>query len=395
MHEAVILSATRTPIGSFHGAFRDIPATSLGSTAIAASLRRAGLRQDQVDEVIMGCVLSAGVGQAPARQAALGAGIPNATPATTVNKVCGSGLKAVIMAAQSIALGQTRTAVAGGMESMSRTPYLLPRNHAGTRLGDLAAVDGLLKDGLWDVYEDISMGVAVERYAQQCHFSREELDDYAIESYRRVREARAAGRFEAEVEPVSVSTVKEQRLVRDDEEPERLDIDKMRKLKPAFTKDGMLTAGNSTSCNDGAAAIVLMAEDAARLAGLEPLVRIRGYAEAGVPPALFAMAPVEATKRALAMAGLTIEDIDLFEINEPFSAAAIGVVRTLGLDPTRVNVNGGAIALGHPIGATGARILTTLVHAMCAHNVSLGLATLCIGGGEAAAIVVERERVAG
>lgn len=390
-HQAVILSAVRTPIGSFHGVFRDISATSLGSTAIAASVRRAGIRPDQVDEVIMGCVLSAGVGQAPARQAALGAGIPTGTPTTTVNKVCGSGLKAVMLAAQSIALGEACTIVAGGMENMSRTPYLLPRHHTGTRLGDVVAIDGLLKDGLWDVYEDISMGVAVEGYARHCEFTRDELDDYAIESYRRVREAWAEGRFQAEIEPVSVTTVKEQRLVGRDEEPDRLDIEKMRKLKPAFTQDGILTAGNSTSCNDGAAAVVVMAADEAERFGMIPMARILGYAEAGIAPKLFALAPVEATKRALKNAGLSIGDIDLFEINEPFSAAAIGVVRELGLDLTRVNINGGSIALGHPIGATGARILTTLLHAMAARDVTRGLATVCIGGGEAAAIIVERD----
>jgi len=387
---AVIVSAVRTPIGGFDGGLREVPATSLGSLVIEAALDRADVSRDHVDEVLMGCVLTAGLGQAPARQAAIGAGIPNSTPATTVNKVCGSSLKAVMLAVQSIALGEARTVVAGGMESMSRAPYVLPRAPEAKRLKHLTLADTILKDGLWDVYNDVSMGVAAEQCGRHYQISRAEADDYALESYARVRDAAARGAFNAEIEPVSVVAGRQERRIDRDEEPDRLDIAKMRNLKPAFCDDGVLTAGNSTSCNDGAAALVVMAEEEAKRFGITPLVRIRGYAEAGIAPELFALAPVEATKRVLKTTGLTVGDIDLYEVNEPFSVAAIGVIRELGLDAAKVNVNGGAIALGHPIGATGARILTTLIHAMAVRRSELGLATLCIGGGEAAAIVVER-----
>ncbi len=389
--QAVIVSAVRTPMGSFNGVFSPVPATTLGSIAIAEALQRAHLQPERVDDVYMGCVLSAGLGQAPARQASIGAGIPNSVGATTVNKVCGSSLKTVIMASQTIALGEARIVVAGGMESMTRAPYLLEKARQGYRLGHAELVDSMVKDGLWDVYNNFHMGNAGELCAAKYRLTREELDDFALESYRRAREAIATGTFKREIVPVEVPQRKAAPVtVTDDEEPNRVDLSKLRTLKPAFLENGVLTVGNSPACNDGAAALVVMAEEEAAHLGLKPMARIVGYAGAALAPEWFTIAPVEAIKLVLKQAGLSIGDIDLFEINEAFSAVSLAINRELGLNPKNVNVNGGAVALGHPIGATGARILTTLLYAMEACGARRGLAGLCIGGGEALALIVER-----
>jgi acetyl-CoA C-acetyltransferase len=389
--QAVIASAVRTPMGSFHGAFSSIPATKLGSQVIAEAMKRINLKPDLVDEVYMGCVLSAGLGQAPARQASIGAGIPNSIGATTINKVCGSSLKTVILASQAIALGEAKIIVAGGMENMTRAPYLLEKARQGYRLGHAELVDSLVKDGLWDVYHNFHMGNAGELCAAKYRLTRRELDDFALESYGRAQNAIATGAFKREIVPVDVSQKKGPPLaVADDEEPNRVDLKRLRELKPVFQEDGVLTVGNSPSCNDGAAVVVVMTEEEAENLGLTPMARIVGYAGAALAPDWFTIAPVEAIRLALKKTGLSLDDIDLFEINEAFSAVSLAINRELGLDPKKVNVNGGAVALGHPIGATGARILTTLLHAMEARNARRGLAGLCIGGGEALAIIVER-----
>ena len=388
---AVIASAVRTPIGSFNGTFSSVPATKLGSLAIAEALKRAQLQGDRVGEVYMGCVLSAGQGQAPARQAAIGAGVPISVGATMVNKVCGSSLQTVIMAAQAIGMGDARIVVAGGMECMTRAPYLLENARRGYRLGHGELTDSLVKDGLWDVYNNFHMGNCGELCAAKYQLTREELDDFAMESYRRAQQAIATGAFKREIVPVEAPQKKgPPRLVAEDEEPTRVDLSKMRSLKPIFKDDGVLTVGNSPACNDGAAALVVMAEDEASTLGLTPIARIVGYAGAALAPEWFTIAPVEAIKRVLKQTGMSLSHIDLFEINEAFSAVSLAVNRELGLNADKVNVNGGAVALGHPIGATGARILTTLLYAMEARGDRRGLASLCIGGGEALAIIVER-----
>jgi acetyl-CoA C-acetyltransferase len=389
--KSVIVSAVRTPMGSFNGVFSAVPATKLGSAAIAEALKRIHLPPERVDHVYMGCVLSAGLGQAPARQASIGAGIPHSIGAVTVNKVCGSSIQTVIMACQAIALGEARIVAAGGMENMTRAPYVLEQARQGYRLGHAELVDSLIKDGLWDVYNDFHMGDGGELCAATYRLTRREVDDFALESYRRAREAIAAGAFKPEIVPVDAPQRKGLPVtVVDDEEPNRVDLSKMRNLKPAFQEKGILTVGNSPSCNDGAAALIVMAEEEAARLGLAPMARIVDYAGAALAPEWFTIAPVEAIKLVLKKTGLTIGDIDLFEINEAFSAVSLAINRELGLDDKKVNVNGGAVALGHPIGATGARILTTLVHAMEARGARRGLAGLCIGGGEALAIIVER-----
>ena len=389
--QAVIVSAVRTPMGSFNGLFGSLPATKLGSIAIAEALKRSGVSPERVDDVYMGCVLSAGLGQAPARQASIGAGIPHSIGATTVNKVCGSSLQTLIMAAQAIALGEAKIVVAGGMENMTRAPYLLEKARQGYRLGHAELVDSVIKDGLWDVYNNFHMGEGGELCAAKYGLTRREVDDFALESYRRAQEAVATGIFTREIVPVDVPQRKGVAVtVVDDEEPSRVDLRKMRELKPVFREDGVLTVGNSPSCNDGAAALVIMAEEEAAHLGLTPMARLVEYAGAALAPEWFTMAPVEAIKLVLKKTGLSMRDIDLFEINEAFSAVSLAINRELGLDHERVNVHGGAIALGHPIGATGARILTTLLHAMEVRDVRRGLASLCIGGGEALAMIVER-----
>jgi acetyl-CoA C-acetyltransferase len=380
-------------MGSFSGVLSSVPATKLGSIAIAETVKRIGLPGDRIDEVLIGCVLSAGLGQAPARQAAIGAGLPHSVGAVTVNKVCGSSLQTVIMAARAIALGEAQIMVAGGMESMTRAPFLLEKARQGYRLGHGELTDSLIKDGLWDVYNQFHMGNAGELCAAKYQLSRQEVDDFALESYARAREAIATGAFKREIVPVEVPQKKgAPALVTEDEEPNRVDLARLRQLKPVFQEGGVLTVGNSPSCNDGAAALVIMAEEEASRLGLPPMARIIGYAGAAVAPEWFTIAPVEAIRRLLKQTGLSIGDIDLFEINEAFSAVSLAIHRELGLDMERVNVNGGAVALGHPIGATGARILTTLLHAMEQREAHRGLASLCIGGGEALALLVERAR---
>lgn len=390
-HHAVIVSAVRTPMGSFNGSYSSVPATKLGSLAIAEAVKRLQLPGDRIDEVLMGCVLSAGLGQAPARQAAIGAGLPHSVGAVTVNKVCGSSLQAVMMATRAIALGEANIMVSGGMENMTRAPFLLEKARQGYRLGHGELTDSLIKDGLWDVYNQFHMGNAGELCAAKYRLSRQEVDDFALESYGRARDAIARGAFKKEIVPVEVPQKKGAPvLVSDDEEPNRVDLTKLRQLKPVFQDDGVLTVGNSPSCNDGAAALVIMAEEEAARLGLAPMARIVGYAGAALAPEWFTIAPVEAIQRLLKQTGLSVNDIDLFEINEAFSAVSLAINRELGLDPKKVNVNGGAVALGHPIGATGARIVATLLYAMEARDAHRGLAALCIGGGEALALIVER-----
>ncbi len=390
-HHAVIVSAARTPMGSFNGSYSSIPATKLGSLAIAEAVKRIQLPGDRIDEALMGCVLSAGLGQAPARQAAVGAGLPHSVGAVTVNKVCGSSLQAVMMATRAIALGEAKVMVAGGMENMTRAPYLLEKARQGYRLGHGELTDSVIKDGLWDVYNQFHMGNAGELCAAKYRLSRQEVDDFALESYSRARDAIARGAFKKEIVPVEVPQKKgAPALISDDEEPNRVDLSKLRQLKPVFQDEGVLTVGNSPSCNDGAAALVVMAEEEAVRLGLAPMARIVSYAGAALAPEWFTIAPVEAIRRLLNQTGLSVNDIDLFEINEAFSAVSVAINRELGLDPKKVNVNGGAVALGHPIGATGARILTTLLYAMEERDLRRGLAALCIGGGEALALMVER-----
>jgi acetyl-CoA C-acetyltransferase len=378
-------------MGSFNGVFSQVPATKLGSLAITEALKRVHLPPDRVDQVYMGCVLGAGLGQAPARQASIGAGIPHSIGATTVNKVCGSSIQTAIMAVQAIGLGEATIVVAGGMENMTRAPYLLEKARQGYRLGHAEWVDSLVKDGLWDVYNNFHMGHGGELCAAKYRLTRKELDDFALESYRRAREAIASGIFKREIVPIEVLPRKGPAVnVTEDEEPNRVDLSKIRELKPVFQEDGVLTVGNSPSCNDGAAALIVMAEEEAARLGLVPMARIVDYAGAALAPEWFTIAPIEAIKLVLKKTGLSIGDIDLFEINEAFSAVSAAINRELGLDEKKVNVNGGAVALGHPIGATGARILTTLLHAMAVREARRGLASLCIGGGEALAMIVER-----
>jgi acetyl-CoA C-acetyltransferase len=388
--EVFIVAAARTPIGSFQGVLSRVSAPQLGAVAIEAALQRAGLDKEQVDEVFMGNVLSAGLGQAPARQAMIYAGLPARVPATTISKVCGSGLQAVLIAARTVACGDNRVVVAGGMESMSNAPYLLPKARAGYRIGHGQLVDSMLQDGLWDPYHDIHMGIGGELCAREFDLSRAAQDTYARESYARARKAQSEGAFERELAPVHVKQAKRAEVVALDEEPGRTDLSRMDALQPVFEAGGTITPANASKINDGASALVLASADAVRTHQLTPLARIVSYGGAAQEPQRFATAPVFATKNALKRAGLSTNDVDLYEINEAFAVVTMACTRELGLDPSRVNVRGGAVALGHPIGASGARILTTLVHAMQARNDKRGLATLCIGGGEALAILIER-----
>jgi acetyl-CoA C-acetyltransferase len=386
-----IVSAARTPIGSFLGSLASLRAPELGASAIRGALSRAKLDPTVVQEVFMGNVLSAGVGQAPARQAAIFAGIPNTVPATTVSKVCGSGMQAVILAAKTIALGDADWVVAGGMESMSNAPYYLDRARTGYRMGDGKIVDGMILDGLWDPYAGVHMGTCGDRCASEYGVTRAQQDDFAKESFRRALTAQKEGSFDAEIEPVSVAQKRGDPLVvRSDEGPAKGDPAKFSSLKPAFSKDGTITAANASSINDGASALVFASEKAVRDHGLDPLARIVGYGGAAQAPEWFTTAPAKAIEVTLSRVGLSSHDIDLYEINEAFAVVAMVVSRLSGIDLQRVNVRGGAVALGHPIGASGARILTTLLYAMKDRNVRRGLASLCIGGGEALAVVVER-----
>jgi acetyl-CoA C-acetyltransferase len=392
MRKAVIMSAARTPIGSFNGALSAVAATRLGSIVITEALKRIELKGAEVDEVIMGNVLSAGLGQAPARQASLGAGLPQSVGCMTVNKVCGSGLKAVMLANQAIVSGDADVVVAGGMESMSNAPYLLTKARSGYHMGHGELVDSMIRDGLWDVYNQFHMGEAAEVCADTLGISREDQDQFAVLSYRRALEAIQRGKFRREIVSVPVSQRNgADRLVEEDEEPKRVSLERLPTLRPAFKKNGGVTAGNASSISDGAAALVVVLEEKAKALGLNPLARIVGYGSFATDPAWFTTAPVHTISALLKKTGRQLIDVDLFEINEAFAASSIAVNRELGLDPNKVNVRGGAVALGHPIGASGARILTTLIHALEDMNLSTGVASLCIGGGEGVAMMVERE----
>jgi acetyl-CoA C-acetyltransferase len=389
--EVVIVGAARTPIGSVLGTLSAVPAPRLGAVAIKAALQRAGVDPAQVDEVVMGNVLQAGLGQAPARQAALYAGLPEATPCWTLNKVCGSGLKAVISAAQAIALGDAEVMVAGGMESMSNTPYYSKGLRTGTRMGNAELIDGMVHDGLWDVYNQVHMGLCAEDCAARHGISRSTQDEYALESTRRAMEAQKKGLFQAEIVPVEIEGKKgEKTAVADDEGPKNARPDKIPTLKPVFKKDGTVTAANASSINDGAAAVVLMSAERARKDGRPALARLTAWGGAARAPMQFTDAPADAVKKVLGLASLSAKDVDLWEINEAFAVVSIANNRLLGLDGRNVNVRGGAVVLGHPIGASGTRILVTLLHAMKDEGKKRGLASLCIGGGEAVALVVER-----
>ncbi len=386
-----IVSAARTPIGAFLGSLSTVTAPHLGATVIKAALERAKLSADLVGEVFMGNVLSAGIGQAPARQAAIYAGVPNKVPATTVSKVCGSGLQAVVFGAKTVALSDAEIVVSGGMESMSNVPYYLPQARGGYRMGNGKIVDGMIHDGLWDPYGDFHMGTAGDKCASEYKFSREAQDEFATESFRRALAAQKEGAFKNEIAAVSVAQKKgDALLVTEDEGPPNGKPEKFASLRPAFSKDGTITAANASSINDGASALVLASEEAVKAHNLEPLGRIVGYAGAAAAPEWFTTAPAAAIKNVLEKLKLTTRDIDLYEINEAFAVVAMVVTKLCELDAKSVNVRGGAVALGHPIGASGARILTTLLHTMKDQNKKRGLATLCIGGGEALAVVVER-----
>ncbi len=389
--EVVIASACRTPIGSFAGSLSALSAPKLGSIVIENAIKRGGIQKDQVDEVIMGCVLPAGIGQAPARQAALFAGLPERVETLTINKVCGSGLKAVMLAAQAIALGDADIIVAGGMESMSNAPYLLDKARSGYRLGHGQLVDSMIKDGLWDVYNDYHMGNAAELCAKECQVSRAEQDEFAATSYRRALEAQKNGYFKDEIVPVSIPPKGGEAIaVEEDEEPKKVKFEKIPSLKPAFLKDGTVTAANASKINDGAAALVVMAEEKARDLKIQPLARIVSFASAAKKPEWFTTAPADAIEKLLKKSRLSKQDIELFEINEAFAVVNLAVNKMLGLDMNRVNIHGGAVALGHPIGASGARILVTLLYALKLRNLKRGMAAICIGGGEASGLIVER-----
>lgn len=390
MSDVVIVSAARTPVGSFLGALSSLPASKLGEIAIKGALEQAGVAPADVDEVILGHVLQAAAGQGPARQAAMGAGLPKETPAWSLNQICGSGLRAVALAYQQIALGDAKIVVAGGQESMSLAPHAAHLRN-GQKMGDLAFTDTMIKDGLWDAFNGYHMGQTAENIADQNGISREAQDAFAVASQNKAEAAQKAGKFADEIVPVTIPGRKGDVVVDQDEYIRHgATLEAMEKLKPAFTKTGSVTAANASGLNDGAAALVLMSADEAKARGLEPLARIASWATAGVDPAIMGTGPIPASKKALEKAGWTVADLDLVESNEAFAAQSLCVLKELGLDPAKVNVNGGAIAIGHPIGASGARILTTLLHEMKRSGARKGLATLCIGGGMGVAMCVER-----
>lgn len=392
MREVVIASAVRTPIGSFMGALSDLSAIDLGARVIQAAIERAGINKEDVEEVLMGNVLQAGLGQGPTRQAALSAGLADSVPSTTINKLCGSGLKSVMMAAQAIKAGDFEIIVAGGMENMSKAPYILPNARKGYRMGDGQIVDSMITDGLTCAVHGYHMGITAENIAERYGFSREEQDQFAATSQNRAEEAIKHGRFEDEIVEVVIPQRKGDPIVFKQDEFPRAGVtaDGLAKLRPAFKKDGVVTAGNASGINDGAAAVVVCSREAAERLGLKPLARIVSYASAGVDPAYMGLGPIPASRLALQKAGLTIDSIDLVEANEAFAAQSLAVVKDLGISADKVNVNGGAIALGHPIGASGTRVLVTLLHELKKREGRYGLATLCIGGGQGVAMVVER-----
>jgi len=389
--EVVIVAACRTPIGSLAGSLSTLPAPRLGAIAIREALARAGVPPTEVDEVIMGCVLSAGVGQAPARQAAIFAGLPESVETLTINKVCGSGLKAVMLGAQAIMLGHAQVVVAGGMESMSNAPYLLEKARSGYRMGHATLVDEMIKDGLWDAYDDFHMGNAADLCARNCSISREEQDAFSVISYQRAIEAQKKGYFRDEIVPVEIPQKKGPAvIVNEDEEPAKVKFEKIPALRPAFGKEGTVTAANASKINDGAAALVLMSAEKAAALKVPVLARVRAFGSAARKPVEFTTAPADVIPKVLGTAGLTAKDIDLFEVNEAFAVVNLAVNKLLGLDMANINVNGGAVALGHPIGASGARILVTLLHAMRRLDKKRGMAAICIGGGEASGMILER-----
>lgn len=387
--EVVIVSAVRTPIGSFGGSLAEVGATQLGATAVKAAVEKAGIAPSDVTDVFMGSVLQGNLGQAPARQAAKFAGLPDETHCTTVNKVCASGLKATVFATQGIALGDFDIAVAGGMENMSAAPYYVEKGRYGYKFGHGQLVDGLVKDGLTDVYHQTPMGVSADATAAKYNITREAQDAYAIESYKRSAAAWAAGKFKDEVVPVTVKTRKGDVVVAEDEEYKAVSFDKIPGLKPAFTKDGTVTAANASTLNDGAAALVLMSADKAKAMGLKPLAKVLGYADAEQAPEWFTTTPAKAIPKAVEKAGLKMGDIQFFEINEAFSAVALANVQLMGIDAAKVNVNGGAVALGHPLGCSGARILVTLIHVLKQNGAKYGACGICNGGGGGSAMVIE------
>lgn len=390
MKEVVIVSAVRTPMGSFGGALSSVPAPALGAVAIKGALEKAGLPADAVEEVYMGNVLQANVGQAPARQAAMAAGIGNQVPCTTINKVCSSGMKAIMMGAQAIKAGDVDIIVAGGMENMSAVPHYLPTGRTGVKLGDISLVDGLVKDGLTDVYNAQHMGVCAELCAVEHHFTREDQDAFALESYRRSAAAWDGGKFANEVVPVAVPQRRGDALVVDtDEEYTKVNTDKVPQLRPVFKKDGTVTAANASTLNDGAAAVVLMSASKAAELGLQPIAKITGYADAAQEPEWFTTAPAKALPKALAKAGITMDAVDFFEFNEAFAVVGLANMKLLGLDAAKVNVHGGAVSLGHPLGASGARIITTLIGVLQQNGGKTGAAAICNGGGGASALVLE------
>ena len=390
MSEAIaILSAARTPMAGMMGSLSSVTATELGATAIKSALLKAGLDADGVDEVIMGCVLTAGMGQAPARQAALSAGINQSTPCTTLNKVCGSGMMSVMMAGNTLRSGQSKAIVAGGMESMSRAPYLIPQGRQGYRFGSAEMLDHMQYDGLQDAYQNVPMGNFAETCATQYQFSRDDQDAYAIESLRRANIAIDQGLFDAEIAPVIIVGRQGEIIIDTDEQPGKARPDKIPLLRPAFQKDGTVTAANASSISDGAAAITLMMVDEAEARGLKPIAVIQGYDQSAQEPEWFTTAPITAIKKTLARVGWSVEDVDLWEVNEAFAVVAMAAMRELGIDHNKLNVNGGACALGHPIGASGSRIIVTLIHALRQQGAKKGIASLCIGGGEATAMAIE------
>lgn len=389
MKEVFIVSAVRTPIGSFGGALAGVAATKLGATVIKSAIEKSGIKPDDVDEVFMGNVISSNLGQAPARQASLFAGIPNKVPCTTINKVCSSGMKSVIFAAQTIMLGDNDVVVAGGMENMSSIPHYVPGIRTGIKLGDGKLVDGMVKDGLWDVYNDYHMGNAAELCAKEMNISREEQDRFAVQSYKRSAAATEAGKFKDEIVPVEIKTRRGDVIVDVDEEFTNVKFEKISSLRPVFQKEGTVTAANASTINDGAAAIVLMSKEKAEELGVKPIAKLIGYSDAAQEPEWFTTAPAKAIPKAIEKAGLKADDIDYYEINEAFSVVALAALKELNLDESKVNVNGGGVSLGHPLGTTGTRIIVTLLNVLKQNNGKYGVAGLCNGGGGASSVVVE------
>lgn len=390
MKKVVITHAKRTPVGSFNGSISNLSAPQLGSIVIKALLSESGINPTNIDEVIMGNVITAGLGQAPARQAALLAGLPNKTECLTINKMCGSGLKSIMLAHQAILAGDADVIIAGGQESMSNAPYLLQNARSGYRLGNSSIYDSILVDGLTDVYDNVHMGICAEACAKEFNMSRKDLDDYAVLSYQRALAAQKEGKFNDEICGVSIKSKSGETIVTKDDEPEKVNFEKIPSLRPAFDKNGVVTAANASKINDGAAAVLMMTEEKAKEFGLKPLVEIVAQSSAAKAPVQFTTAPADAINKVLAKAGMKKSDIDLYEINEAFAVVSLAVSNLLGLSTDNVNVNGGAIALGHPIGASGARIIATLLHEMKRRNSNYGLAALCIGGGEASAVIVKQ-----